>query len=533
MFPTRFGVGSPARAEVGWALARLTPPRALYGAAGILFGPDGRLYVAQPNGSQLSAIDIASGAVDVVSPKGSELVAMDDLAFDSRGVAYLSETMYHRVTALHPDGTVRRIASGVIDVNGITCDNDRIFADECRVGGRVCEVFRDGSPPMVLAEGLAAPNALALGPDGYLYVPEVLAGQVSRVPVDGGAPEVVVSGIPVPVAVKFDGKGRLVVASGATGELIEFDVAARRGRTLATVRIGLDNLAFSPEGRLFVSWSVDGGISEVADGREIASVVPAGLMFPLGLAVTKDGRIFAADNIAVQEVSRAGAVATAASFFTPGFPGPVRGLALTSEERLVVTTTGGRVSCFDPVEGSNEVWADGLAEPTGIARLADGSMVVAETGAGRVLKVARGKVIELVDGLSRPTGVATGRGGSIYVAETAEGRVMRVGGPGRVEQVAGALAEPQGIAVLGDEIAVLEVGAGTLTMMPTSGFARRVIVRGLPLGSPPGVVAKPLPGLELMPGPLTQFADLAVGPDGEIVIGADGDGSLLRLEANG
>ena len=83
MFPTRFGVGSPARAEVGWALARLTPPRALYGAAGILFGPDGRLYVAQPNGSQLSAIDIASGAVDVVSPKGSELVAIDDLAIDS------------------------------------------------------------------------------------------------------------------------------------------------------------------------------------------------------------------------------------------------------------------------------------------------------------------------------------------------------------------------------------------------------------------------------------------------------------------
>ena len=76
--------GQPASVAAGWRCTQLTPPSALFGANGMRIGPDGRLYVAQAFGSQISAIDLDSGAVSVISPQGGPIVGPDDLAFDSR-----------------------------------------------------------------------------------------------------------------------------------------------------------------------------------------------------------------------------------------------------------------------------------------------------------------------------------------------------------------------------------------------------------------------------------------------------------------
>jgi hypothetical protein len=37
--------GAESRAASGWQLTRLLPPSGLFGANGMQFGPDGRLYV--------------------------------------------------------------------------------------------------------------------------------------------------------------------------------------------------------------------------------------------------------------------------------------------------------------------------------------------------------------------------------------------------------------------------------------------------------------------------------------------------------
>jgi len=50
----------PSLAE-GWSLERLTPPSRLFGANGLRTGPDGRVYIAQVTGSQISALDPATG----------------------------------------------------------------------------------------------------------------------------------------------------------------------------------------------------------------------------------------------------------------------------------------------------------------------------------------------------------------------------------------------------------------------------------------------------------------------------------------
>src|SRR5262245_58844289 len=181
--------GPEIQVAAGWHWARVTPPSALFGANGMRFGPDGKLYVAQAFGSQISAIDTVSGQVSVVSPHGGPIVAPDDLAFDSKGTLYATEVMSERVCARSPNGEIRIIADKVTAANGITIHQDRIFMDECRPGGRLWELFPDGRAPRQLADNLPLPNALQLGPDGNIYFPVLGENAIWRIPVGGGRPE--------------------------------------------------------------------------------------------------------------------------------------------------------------------------------------------------------------------------------------------------------------------------------------------------------------------------------------------------------
>ena len=78
----RYAAARPPRPAEGWRLERLTPPSRLFGANGLRTGPDGRIYVAQVTGSQISALDVATGRLETVSAKGGDIIAPDDVAFD-------------------------------------------------------------------------------------------------------------------------------------------------------------------------------------------------------------------------------------------------------------------------------------------------------------------------------------------------------------------------------------------------------------------------------------------------------------------
>jgi sugar lactone lactonase YvrE len=524
----RYRAARAARAAEGWRLERLTPVSRLFCANGMRAGPDGRIYVTQVSGSQISAVDPVTAAIEVISPTGGDIVAPDDLDFDARGDMYVTEYMDGRVCVRSPTGAVRVLRDDVPGANGVTFHQGRLFIDECRLGGRLLELDLDGGAPRVLLEDLPMPNALAPGPDGWLYFPVMGPGEIWRIHPDGGSAERVAGGLDGPVAVKFDAAGRLIAPQSGSGEVLAIDLRSGARTVLANIGPGLDNLVFAGE-RLFVSHMTDGRITEILGGGETRALLPAGLQRPLDLAVDTDGGLFVADNVASYRWTRAGGLELIARMFSPGSPGGVRGVTAAGGGAYAVATTNGRAALFRPFDLTHELLAEGLNQPHGIAIAPNGGLLVAEFGTGRLLSIDGGQVEAVAEGLRQPMGVALAPDGGCLVCEAGAGRVIKVTGSG-VETVLDGLVRPQGIAVRGEEAYVVDAGAKSVVAFRPGAPGRTTLATDLPVGAPEGVTPKPLKGSPPFVGPLGPFAGIAAAPGGTIYVAADGEGSLLALQ---
>ena len=278
----------------GWNLERLTPASRLFGANGMRTGPDGRIYVAQVAGSQISAIDVESGAIEAISPMGAGIVGPDDIVFGPDGSIYATEITEGRVSVRAPNGTTRVLRGDMPVANPITFHNGRLIAGECRPGGRIMELDLNGGAPRVILDNVPMPNAFDVGPDGKLYFPVMGTNEIWRVDLAGGAPEVVAKDLGVPDSVKFDSKGRIVSTQVASGQVLRIDPRTGQREVLADIAPGMDNVTFVGE-RIFVS-NISGSINEVLGDGKFKPLVPGGLQWPLGLSMGEDGLLFVADG---------------------------------------------------------------------------------------------------------------------------------------------------------------------------------------------------------------------------------------------
>jgi sugar lactone lactonase YvrE len=524
---TRYAAPASPEAAGGWRVDRLVAPSRLFGANGVRTGPDGRIYVAQVTGSQISALDLATGEVDTVSAKGGDIVAPDDIAFDPSGNLFATEVMDGRVSVREPDGSTRVLRDDVPSANGITFHRGRLFIGECREGGRLMEFDLAGGPPRVLLENVPSPNAMEVGPDGLLYFPVMGANEIWRIDPDAcGPPETVATGLGVPDSVKFDQQGFIVSTQVATGQVLRIDPRTGVQTILAQLTPGLDNCTFV-DGRLFVS-NFTGAITEILGGGETRTVLPGALNWPLDLAVGDDGRVYVADGTYFYAVGPDGSLQTVGMLFSPGYPGFLRGLVSSAPGEFVVTTSGGQIAKYRPAASECDYLADGFDQLYGVA-VAPSGVVAAEQGTGRAVLVNhQGGVETIATGLDRPVGVAVGPGGDVLVAESGAGRVVRVR-PSGAETIVDDLHCPQGILVTDGQLFIVDAGAKAVLSVDLFSGSRTTIAEGLAIGPPPGVEPKPLKGMPPFSGPQGPFAGITAGGDGTLYVSADGEGSVLAL----
>ena len=529
----RYSAGNPATVADGWRIERLTAPSRLFGANGLRTGPDGRIYVAQVTGSQISALDLETGLLDTVSAKGGDIIAPDDVAFDPSGNMYATEVMDGRVSVRDTRGGTRVLRDDLPCANGITVHRGRLFINECRDGGRLMELDGSGSIVRILAENLPSPNAMEVGPDGMLYFPVMTANEIWRVDPDSkvhSEPQRVACDLGVPDAVKFDAEGFIVSTQVASGQVLRVDPRSGSQTVLAQLTPGLDNLTFAA-GRLFVS-NFTGEITEILAGGDASTVVPGGLNWPLDLAVGDDGNLYVADGTYFYVVRADGSLETVGMLFSPGYPGFVRGLAATGPGEFVVTTSGGQLARYRPGANETDYLATDFDQLYGVATGPGDTVVFAELGIGRVLALRSGSVETLASSLCDPVGVAFDPDGNPLVAESGAGRVVRLSGSS-AETVADGLRRPQGILVVDSQLYVVDAGAKEVIAFDLNSKERHTIASGLPVGAPPGVEPKPLKGMPPFSGPQGPFAGIAAGRDGTLYVSADGDGSVLALRRVG
>jgi len=515
----------PVEVAEGWRLERVTAPSRLFGANGLRTGPDGRVYIAQVTGSQISALDPHTGQLTTVSPKGADIVAPDDVAFDASGNLYATEVMDGRVSMLDTAGRTRMLRDDVPSANGITVHRNRLFIGECREGGRLLELDLAGGPPRVILDNVPSPNAMEVGPDGLLYFPVMGANAIWRVDPDGGESQCVAADLGVPDSVKFDAQGYIVSTQVASGQVLRIDPRSGEQRQLAQLSPGLDNCTFVGD-RLLVS-NFTGEITEISPDGATRTVLPGGLNWPLDLTVGDDGQLYVADGTYFYVALPDGSLHTVGMLFSPGYPGFLRGVVSSGPGEFVVTTSGGQVSRYRPAASETEVLADGFDQLYGVA-LGSGGVVFAEFGTGRVLSWRSGGVEPLATGLREPVGIAIDADGTCLVAESGAGRVVKLNGS-TIDTVVADLQRPQGICVHHGVLYIVDAGAKAVLSFDLNAKARHTVASGLPVGPPPGVVPKPLKGMPPFSGPQGPFAGIAAAADGTLYVSADGDGSILAL----
>ncbi|MCY3965010.1 MAG: hypothetical protein OXG83_08225 [Acidobacteria bacterium] len=466
------------------------------GINGIMFGPDGALYLTSVVTPAVARIDPESG--EILDNWGLDDGAQspDDLAFGPDGSVYWTDISNGDVTMRTPTGETRVVASPGVGVNPITFSDDgRLFVSQCFMDTNLFELDPAGEQePRLIRDDLGPGcglNGMDWGSaDGKLYGPRWFRGEVVRVDVDSGEMETVASGFEVPAAVKFNSEGVLHVLDSLRGEVVRVDGDGGK-EVVAQVQPGLDNFAFDADDRLFISSFADGFIVEALSPEENRMVLAGGLNMPGGVALIGSGdatRLVVADFFALRQLDPA----------TGDELGVVRdviGFSDIGTSMSVHTADGGNLILSSWFDNAVRLWdpaADALVQIFGeLAAPIDaiqheGEVVASQWGAGNVIAFSPGNPEEkrvLAEGLSGPAGL-TAAAGALYVADNLAGTVLRIGEDG-AEAVAEGLDQPEGLAAANGSIYVVEAGAGRVVAIDAASGETQSVAEGLELHVPP------------------------------------------------
>lgn len=482
-----------ARAQTGYELEAVVEPGSpFHGVHGLRFADDGTLYAVSVIGQSVFTVDVDTGTIERVvgPPEGMG----DDIAIADDGTLVWTAIEDGIVYARGPDGSVRRLWEDQRGVNAVSFspDGERLFVTLVFYGDALYELDLSGQePPRLIADELGGLNAFEMAEDGMIYGPLVFGGRVVRVDPDTGDVETVTDAVERPGALKLAGGGAAyVLDETAEGdELVRVELSTGDTQLVARLPYGADNLALDPDGRVFVSLSEVNAIVEVfpATGEIRYVTGPTLLTSPAGFAVAAAGgaeRLYVGDSIGglrVVDAASGSVEHTPVELFQPVH------VDVAGDELAAVSEVFGIVQRLD--RESFEVldeW-EGFSRPADVLLLANGRVLVAETGAGRLVEIT-GEGAEarrvVADGLSEPTGLARAGDGAVYVSETGGGRIVRVVlDDGAVRRVATGLAQPEGLAVDDSgRLVVAEVAAGRITgILPTTGVSS-VIRADVPIG---------------------------------------------------
>ena len=518
----------------------LVPGSWFHGVHGLAFNKDDQLFAGSVIGQTLYRVQIDSGEVDRVIDPPTGMA--DDIAFADDGTMAWTAFLIGKVYIRKPNGKTIEVANGMSGPNSLAFGKDgRLFVSEVFLGDALYEidiknVDKPDFKPLArnelrrIAEKLGGLNGFEVHKDdGFLYGPLWFKGEIVKVNLETGAAEVIASGFKTPAAANIDPQNRdnVYVVDTGTGGIWSVSLTSKAKKLVASMKPGLDNLAFDSRGRLFVTSMTDNGVYLV-DKQTGAhrTIVEGKLAVPTDLAVTsEDGKdtVHVADVFSYRKVDGAnGDVTDVLRVHGETHAYPI-GISVGPKNVLLSSWFSNTVEKVDRKTGKLVATLGDFAAPVDAVEFADGTMYVAELASGNLVKVsADGKERSTVmKELRGPVAMVHGAGPLIYITEISAGVVTEIDvAAGTRRVVADNLTGPEGIDLGPDgRLYVAEVGQKRVVAIDPATGAKTVIASNLDIG------LAPFPG-----GPPALVpTGVAVGRTGVVYVSSDIRNSLYKL----
>ncbi len=519
--------------DTGYKAVRLIADTPFPGANGATIGADGNLYVSHTGNGAITKINLKTmQATPFVKPYQASFI-IDDIAADDKGNIYATGTtpLVGEVYRIDKNGVRTVIADGMAAPNGIEYNKrtGRLFVTECFQGNRVYEVDPTGIKEarlLIDKNVIPVPEGFDFDPDtNDLIIPDLGTGKILRVHPDTGAISTVTDKVPACIALTI-GPDKMIYVPALSGMVYRVSLDGSRVENLAQLPPGLDNVAITEDGRLFVTSYWDATIFEVAtDGSgKSEQLFPMGPNQPLGLVVKK-GTVFVADALMIRIVAGDRYNQTRLNAWAAhGMPLPL-GLTDGPGDQLFWTDCiHGAAAIGNPSTGKFRGVAGGLNRPVAALMNGDGTkLFVAEYAGGQITAVslADGAKTVLTDNLEGPLALAL-IDGSLYVAEAKPGRISKVDPASGKKEVFVSSIVGKPVALSGDgtgNLLVLDGAGQKIIRINPRTLAFDPIAQGVPVSySPVGSY----PPVEF-PSPMT------ISAGGDIYL-TTADRGLIKLE---
>ena len=376
-----------------------------HGVHGLAFNKDDQLFAGSVIGQTLYRVQVDTGEVDRVidAPTGMA----DDIAFADDGTMAWTAFLLGKVYIRKPNGKTIEVANGMSGPNSIAFGKDgRLFVSEVFLGDALYEIdLKNVDKPDFkpfpraelrrIAEKMGGLNGFEIHrDDGFLYGPLWFKGEVVKINLETGAIDVIASGFKIPAAANIDPQNRdnLYVVDTGTGGVWSVSLTSKAKKLVASMKPGLDNLAFDSRGRLFVTSMTDNGIYLVDKHTGAARTIVEGkLAVPADLAVTTEGgkeTVHVADVFSYRTVDgQSGAVSDVLRVHGETHAYPI-GISVGPKYVLLSSWFSNTVEKVDRKTGKLVATLSEFAAPIDALEGADGSIYVAELASGNLVKVS-------------------------------------------------------------------------------------------------------------------------------------------------
>ena len=307
--------------------------------------------------------------------------------------------------------------------------------------GELSKVALDTGARQVVAKLSSALDNLAIAPDGTVYVSNMADNGIQAInPATGAVHQLTRGGVAVPAGIKVDGNTMWVADVFAYRQV---DLASGKVTDLKRMQSSDMEYPFAlglgSQRVALASWFT-GTVQVINRATGQTEKMMHGWKAPYDALPLEDGGLLVAEIATGSVTLASGPDYAARKVVASGLVGPVQ-MVLGPDGQLYVTEAAGNVQRINLKDGSKTAVATGLALPEGLAFTPWGSLVVAESAAGRLTEIdlAAGTRRTVADklpiglsggpGMPPPyvvTGVAVGADGAVYFSADRNNAIYRV-----------------------------------------------------------------------------------------------------------